>query len=241
MLGIQLAQYRDDNNVIPVNEQGTIIHKCMQALAQSKFKMEKKEYLQLCEKNIERYLSMNIPAAGVTADNAKKDMIKIAETSFDKDKMTEKDVLIAEERSRAINDASGVKIEGYPDRVEYLHQTKEYLVGDYKTGKTVKQNGDQPKTWLQTMCYAYIMEHMQNEEKRVTISRCEYRYPRVGQTCARNYDQTEIDAILKEFRDCLEKQVFPPVTNKDSANPAIEGGDCSFCDFIDICGKGKKK
>jgi hypothetical protein len=56
----------------------------------------------------------------------------------------------------------------------------------------------------------------------------------------RDYKQSEIDAILKEFRECLEKQVFPPVTNKDSANPAIEGGDCSFCDFIDICGKGKK-
>lgn len=240
VLGIHLPQYSDDNDVIPINEQGTIIHKCMQDLAQSNFKMGKEEYMQLCKKYVEKYLSMNIPAAGVTAENTERDMKWIAEKAFEDDLKEEKTVPLAEDKARAVNDASGVKIEGYPDRVEYLVKTKQYLVGDYKTGKKKKQVDDQPKTWLQTMCYAYIMEHLRDDEKRVNISKCEYRYPRIGQTCVRDYKQSEIDAILKEFRECLEKQVFPPVTNKDSANPAIEGGDCSFCDFIDICGKGKK-
>lgn len=237
VLGIKIAQYRKEYEVIKANEQGTIIHSCMQSLADNK-DMSKQQYEQLCSRYTDKFLCMNIPAAGVSVERHKKEMIQIALNAYENDKENQKEVLFAEDGAKAVNEASGVKIAGYPDRVEHFTETDEYYIGDFKTGKTVKQDDEQPKTWLQTMCYAYILGHM---DKPVKIDKCEYRYPRIKDTFTRDYKQSEIDEILTEFKECLENQYFPPVTEQGDSNPAIKGGDCSFCEFIDICGKGKKK
>jgi RecB family exonuclease len=203
--------------------------------------MSKQEFEDICEKYTDKFLSMNIPAAGTNVKQAKEEILQIALNAYENDvkDKDEKEIEIAETKHKTVHEASGVRLAGFPDRVEHYKDGK-FCIGDFKTGRTVHQDEKEPKTWLQTMCYAYIVEQIPDFKGK--ISYVEYRYPQLKeQNYSREYKQSEIDEILKEFKNCLEHQTFPPVTEADDTNPAIKGGDCSFCDFINICGKGKRK
>ena len=131
-------------------------------------------------------------------------------------------VVLKEEDIHTVHD-SGVKLRGFPDRVEELEDGSVVIV-DYKTGRNVKHTEDDFNSCLQVIVYAYLMESLGYK-----VSGCEYRYIRRGQTVTCKYD----DEMKSKLNDCL--QLFKQMMI-DGDFPC--GYACDYCKYEGICGKG---
>ena len=150
-------------------------------------------------------------------------------TAFGMEKHRE--IAVKEEDVETTHDC-GIKIHGYPDRVEKLDDGS-YIVVDFKTKRKVEHVEDDIDTCLQVIIYAYILE----KELGMNIKRGEYRYLRTGDVVTCDYNDEIKDKLsdkLKEFKECLERGLFgvPAFLSKDD-----EKDICKYCKYGGICGK----
>lgn len=257
-LGIREPEEKDEFKLFTAAEKGTIIHETMEIIAKSEEDISREEYEELCKKCINVFAGRRTPLVSSEAENEKRELLELALRTYDNEIKTEKSVISAEADIHAAH-TSGVRLIGKPDRIEESGGV--YSVGDYKTGRHVAQDISDPRTWLQTMCYAYMVGHTKDPVK---IDKLQYRYPRMKEPDqTRDYDPAELEAILKCFRECLETQYFPrfddpdvpadPTVPVDPAdpktiakkNPAIKPDEdqkpCKYCKFKTICSGGNKK
>ena len=148
------------------------------------------------------------------------------ETAYEMDPHRE---IALEEEDISCTHESGVKIHGFPDRVEKLDDGT-YLVVDFKSGRSVRHVQDDIGTCLQVVIYAYLME-----QKGFPVSGGEYRYIRRGETVSCRYDddmKRQLTERLTLFKNCLEEGNFP------AAEAAEDGEDpCRYCKYQAVCGK----
>ena len=138
-----------------------------------------------------------------------------------------------EEEEISCTHESGVRIHGFPDRVEKLEDGT-YLVVDFKSGRTASHVQDDIGTCLQVIIYAYLME-----QRGFQVSGGEYRYIRLGETVTCRYDddmKRQLMERLTLFKKSMQNGDFPVAEIE-------EGGDdpCHFCKFKAICGKTKEE
>ena len=119
--------------------------------------------------------------------------LEMMETAYEKD--THRKIVLEEEDIYCTHE-SGVKIHGYPDRVEKLDDGT-YLIVDFKSGRNIKHVQDDIGTCLQVIIYAYLME-----QKGFKISGGEFRYIRRGETVSCKYD----DEMKQKLFDKLHYQ-----------------------------------
>ena len=147
-----------------------------------------------------------------------------------------RETVLKEEDIHCVHE-TGVKIHGYPDRVEKLDDGS-YLIVDFKSGRTVVHEEDDIETCLQVMIYAYLME-----KKGYNVSGAEYRYIRLGKTVKCRYDdemKARLADKLSAFRRQLEEAEFP-VSPYAITRTAQDPDPCRFCKFGMICGKNSGK
>ena len=128
---------------------------------------------------------------------------------------------------------SGVRIHGYPDRVEKLEDGT-YLIVDFKSGRRISHVQDDIETCLQVVIYAYLME-----QKGFKVSGAEYRYLRLGETVTCRYDddmKRQLLERLEQFKSAMLSGSFP------AAGPTEDGDDpCRFCKYGPVCGKANEE
>ena len=138
---------------------------------------------------------------------------------------------LKEEDIEAVHDC-GLKIHGFPDRVEKLDDGS-YIVVDFKTKRKIDHQKDDVGTCLQVMIYAYILERALGYK----ITRGEYRYLRLNETVTCEYNQEkkeELADYLQTFKEHLERGFFPLPSDK---TPDEMKEICKYCKFDGICGK----
>ena len=241
ILGIREPEDNDEYEVFSAADTGTLIHEVMEKI--SKTAMSRAECETLCKELMEVFVSRRTPLISGEAENEKRDILELTLSVYDNEVRSPKTVISAEDDIHATH-TTGVRLFGKPDRIE--QNGSEYLVGDFKTGRHLAQDDSEPKTWLQTMCYAF----MENQkDPSLNITKIQYRYPRMKKPDqTRDYDPAELEAILKSFRECLEAQYFPKHSDPDDpalvsrVNPAIKNNDpCKYCKYSTICSGGNKK
>ena len=130
---------------------------------------------------------------------------------------------------------SGVKIHGFPDRIEKLDDGS-YLVVDFKSARTIGHVQDDIDTCLQIVIYAYLVE-----QKGFNISGGEFRYIRSGDTVSCKYDDEMKQKLfdkLTVFKDHMKAADFPIPDNAYAENREKDDPDpCKYCKFAMICGK----
>lgn len=233
MLGYVLGIPKPDDDkpfqVIAADDSGTMAHAVMEELSNSD--MSRDEFLKLSEEFFDRFIMQHPPLVTQNAEAEKDQFLDMMGTAYDMD--PHREVVLEEEDIHCLHE-SGVKIHGFPDRVEKLDDGS-YLIVDFKSARSVSHVPDDIDTCLQIVIYAYLME-----QKGFKVSGGEYRYIRLGETVKCRYDDSMKQMLydkLSDFKQHMEDGDFPIADlavfrNENDPDP------CKYCKYGIICGKG---
>ena len=228
VLGIPEPEEDNPFEVIAAKDSGSMAHLLMEKLANST--MTQEEFIKMSGEYFDRFLSEHPPLVSRNAEIDKDQFLDMMEIAYNMD--PHREVVLKEENIHCTHE-NGVKIHGYPDRVEKLSDGS-YMIVDFKTGRRKAHVQDDIETCLQVVIYAYLME-----QKGYKISGGEYRYLRLGETVSCKYDD-EIKQKLREkldtFKTYIEAGDYPISENAEATEEGVDD-PCKYCKFSLICGK----
>ena len=221
---LRLPEYEPDDpfEVISAADTGTIAHSLMEQIANRD--VPKKDFLEMSAAAFDRFLLRRPPIHVPAAELEKERFVKMMGTAWEQEKQCAGEVLSAEEEY-TFTHPSGVKLKGYPDRVEKT-RNGEFIIADFKTKRRREHVKDDIDTCLQVVIYAWLCEQAGTD-----ISRCEYRYIRKNEVITCRYDEYMKGLLgekLKAFRTAVENNDFPRAESKEA---------CRYCRMGDICGQ----
>lgn len=223
ILGIPEPEDYDPFEIISAMDTGTLAHSLMEALGRES--MDADTFREKSKAYFDRFLRSHPPLIPENVSAVREQFLDMMDTAYLMDPHRE---IVLEEEDIYCTHESGVKIHGFPDRVEKLDDGS-CLIVDYKSGRKVKHVQDDIATCLQVIVYAYLMEH-----KGFRVSGGEYRYIRLGKTVTCRFDEEikrQLSECLTQFKDCMESGSFP------AAKASEDGSDpCEYCKFQSICG-----
>ena len=217
--GIWVDDPDDPFDVISAADEGTLVHKLMEELPEA---ADKEAFLAHCGEAFDAALLERPPLHEDSARRKRAEFLKMMESAFDSD--PRRPVLSAEEEYRNTH-PSGVRLRGYPDRIEQLSDGKALIV-DFKTKRKVEHVDNDIDTCLQAVVYAWL-----GSQEGLEIKDCEYRYLRKERSVHCVYDvtmQQALDEKLQAFRQALETGEFP-------RDPGEGNKNCKYCRLGDIC------
>lgn len=223
--GIPDEQPDDPTVVIPPAVLGSMAHSMMEYLANSK--LSEKDFLTQCEKTFNEFLKVRPPIQMDDARKEKDEFLRMMKNAYRQDPHNE---VLAAEKEYSFTHPSGIRLHGYPDRVEKTSDGR-YIIADYKTKRTVEHTKNDIETCLQVIIYAWLC-HRAN----IPVESCEYRYIRKGLVVPCSYDSfTEelLNQKLCAFKKSLEDNVFP-------RNPGKLNKNCKYCTMSDLCVSDEK-
>ena len=223
----------DPYALISPTELGTLVHSLMEHL--SEHPAGREDFLDLCGTVFDEYLDISVPLVRDKASEEKEQFLEMMDTGWRMDERFKRKVAFKEEDKEALHEGSGVRIHGFPDRVEIDENGKAVII-DFKTERNLNAHvKDDIDSCLQVVIYAYIVEKTMG----LQVDHCEYRMLRGNVynglvTC--KYDdeiKKQLDEKLKEFRRCVETGDF----GIGPMSPAEEKDRCKYCKYGAICGK----
>lgn len=221
---LRLPEPEEDDpfTVIDAAQYGNLAHEMMELYAQ-KPEMTEQEFLMAGERRFERFLAQRPPIHAVDAAAERQGFAEMLSLAYAHAR-SEKG--IRPESKLSVTHATGIRLQGRPDRLEQKDDGT-YTVVDYKTKRKISHEENDVRSCLQVMLYAYMAE----QAKGLPVTGCEYRYLRLGKNVLCEYNEqtkAELDSLLQEFKEALDRGSFPATPSKDA---------CKYCSFGAICGK----
>ena len=217
--------------VIPVTEQGTLVHALMDYLADHR--IPKDDFLKLSGEVFDEYMKITVPLIPEKITNAKEEFLEMLANGWEMDEANKRELDFKEEDQDCKHKETGIIIHGYPDRVEKTKDGKAVII-DFKTERNkTSHKQDDIDTCLQVLIYAYIVENSMHKQ----INHCEYRMLRYKDgIVACKYDdemKEKLNNKLQEFKAVMDSGDFSisPMTKEE------EKEKCKYCKFGAICGK----
>lgn len=218
ILGIPEEESDDPFQVLSPAMTGTLAHTMMESLAEEN--LSRTDFLKASARAFDEALSKRPPIHFSDAEALKRNFLKMMETSFD---MEPGNQVVSAEEEYNFTHPSGIRIHGYPDRVE-RGADGSFLIADFKTKGKIEHVQDDFSTCMQVVVYAWLCE-----QAGIDISSCEYRYLRKGRTVTCRYDdgmKEQLDAFLTGLKEAIDTNSFPRIENVDN---------CKYCRMADIC------
>lgn len=227
VLGIPEPEDDKPFETIAAHAVGTLAHSLMEELGKNQ-KMPLNDFLILSEEFFDRYMLQNPPLLKENIAVEKDAFLEMMETAYGMEQHRE--IILKEEDIEATHE-QGVIIHGYPDRVEKMDDGSIVIV-DFKTKKKIEHHPEEDLgPCLQLLVYAYLMEN-----KGYKKIRCEYRYIRLGEVVAFDWNDEAkdmLDYLLGEFKATMQEGYFAKGIVVDEEN-----SPCTFCKYQGICGRG---
>ena len=217
ILGISEPDENDPFEVISAKDIGTLAHSLMEHLSDNN-DMTLPEFLALSREFFDRTLDEHPPLIPDKVDAVRAEFLEMMENAFNDD--PHRKVILKEEDIQCVH-STGIKLHGFPDRVEMLDDGT-CLIVDFKTKRRVEHGEDDFSSCFQIIVYAYLMESLGYK-----VSGGEFRYIRLGQTVKCKYDEmmkTKLEFALTQFKEALQEGHFP-----------CSKGDCTYCKFAGNC------
>ena len=225
ILGIPQPESEEKYDVLSAADFGTLAHSCMEQLANNKMTLE--EFKKLSGEFFDRFIAEHPPLMPDKIDAERKEFLETMEKGYIGNPH-DREVVLKEEELHYEHE-TGVKLKGFPDRVEKDPDTGKYIVVDYKTGRHIKHKEDDINTCLQVVIYAYMME-----KKGYEISGCVYRYLRLGDEVTCRYDddmKQKLTDVLDVFKTAMTTGVFKCASNRSNKCTKER-----YCYFENFCG-----
>ncbi|MCR5222380.1 MAG: PD-(D/E)XK nuclease family protein [Lachnospiraceae bacterium] len=230
ILRIPEPQEEKPFEVIAATDFGTLAHTLMEELGNSTMSVE--DFLKRAEEVFDNFTLEHPPLVAKYAQGKKEEFLEMMENAYLMDPHRE---VVLEEEDIACTHESGVKLHGFPDRVEKLDDGS-YLVVDFKTGRNKAHVDDDIATCLQVVLYSYLLE-----QKGYRIAGAEYRYLRLNETVTCKYDteiKDKLNEMLTDFKNHMAAADFPIPDNAYAEKRADGDPDpCEYCKYGMICGK----
>lgn len=229
VLGIEDEDPVDPFCVVDGKQFGTLAHGVMEWLARSTVRPSRQDFIEKAAKSFDDFLKEVVPLNEEAAQREKKRFLDVMGYAYDLD--PDNEVLSAEEK-KTVEHESGIRVYGYPDRVE-KDSDGNYLIADFKTARKIEHSQDDIGSCLQVVIYAYMMEKL-----GTPISYGEYRYLRKRRQVQCRFDddmKEQLNAKLTAFRKALETGDFPVNTG------GKEKPNCKYCKLMDICGRDEEE
>ncbi|MCR5215676.1 MAG: PD-(D/E)XK nuclease family protein [Lachnospiraceae bacterium] len=204
VLGIPVPEERDVMDVYDAKEKGTLAHSLMETLAETT--MEKQEFLQYCSERLDDFIKTHPPVLGTQVGAVRAQFIDMMSNAYDLEPVPKRPILLKEEELHVVHEETGIRLMGYPDRVETLEDGSAWIV-DFKTGRTIRHVKDDIQSCMQVVIYAYMLE-----QQNLTVSGGEFRYFVPGEVISCKYDEEMKDALTEKltiFRSHLQAWDFP--------------------------------
>lgn len=228
ILGVEEKEVDNPFIVIPANDEGDLIHECMEDYGNNP-KWTKEEFETNARKKINNYFNSRIPLHNKKIDEVINNFMDMAKEGYTSDPHNE--IYKSEYDVGPYKDSNtGLIFKGRVDRIEKLENGK-YVIVDYKTYKEIKNETNDINTCFQVVLYAYLLEQTENKE----IEKCEYRYLRNPDTIECVYNEAikeQLKSKLLKLKESLDTGVFELAQDKDKA--------CKYCTLSSICGVNKK-
>lgn len=221
ILGIKEPEENKPFESFSAMDKGTLAHALMERLGNSN--MSAKEFHELSEEYFDRFMKENPPLVMEDLVGEKDAFLLMMDRAFEED--PHRRVVLSEEDIHAVY-PNGVKLHGFPDRVEMLEDGTVCIV-DYKTGENPVHKENDPITCFQVLVYAYLME-----QKGYRVSRGEFRYIRIGETITCQYDDRAkigLETMMGVFKKKMESGNFTCNISAEEDSP------CRFCKYQSIC------
>ena len=227
IMGIPEPEETDPFEVISAANVGKLAHSLLEQLGA--LELSRDEFRALSDDSFERFLKMH-PALVPEAIPAEKehflDMMDIAYMME-----PHREIVLKEAEIHCIHE-SGVRLYGFPDRVERLEDGSCRVV-DFKSKNRIMHVENDIDTCLQVMIYSYLME-----QRGLKVNGAEYRYIRLGETVNCRYDEANKQKLgekLTQFRHSLENGDFPTAVQLEDVSDGTD--PCRYCRYAEICGK----
>lgn len=230
ILGLAAPDDDDPFEIISARDEGTLAHSLMELLADEP-DMSLEQFLNKASEYFDRYIDEHAPLISKSVDDKKTQFLEMMEVAYNTN--PKREVVLKEEDIHAEHEV-GIKLHGFPDRVERLEDGT-CLIVDYKTGNKVKHIQNDPHTCLQVLVYAYLME-----KEGYKVSGCEYRYIRLGQTITCAWDEESksgLSQILAEFFHDMRFGEFYRYKSDAEIEDPDSDDPCKFCKYVPICNK----
>lgn len=224
ILKLDVAEPDDPMVVISKMEFGNLAHHLMEILAAER--PDEEEFRDLASRMFDDYLTARPPMDPHAAETEKENFVRMMVDARRQDPGRE--AILSEEKLHGIHPC-GLKLSGRPDRVE-RDEDGRYIVADFKTGRKVVQQENDPQSCRQALIYAWLLQ--QNGKPPAT---CEYRYLRSGQTvpCEVNpLTMSKLDEDFALFYNGLKSGDFAP---EDGYGNRCEKSSCQYCPYRKIC------
>ena len=218
--GIREEEQEDPFTVMTAAEQGTLVHKLMEDVSNAS--VSRQEFLEMSSKAFDDRMVRRPPVHEADAISLKKEFLEIMANAYDSDP---KNRVIKAEGEFEAEHPSGVRVKGFPDRVEETG-SGEFIIAEYKTKRRTDHIPNDIETCFQVVVYAWLCR-----QAGIDITRAEYRYVRLNKTIECAIDDTILKRLgekLTGFRDAMQSNDFP-------GNPGQGSENCRYCTFRDIC------
>ncbi len=223
ILGIPEPEEQDPFEIISPADSGTLAHSLMEELGRGS--MDAGAFGKRAEERFDRFLKEHPPLIPANVPAVREDFLEMMRTAYEMDPHRE---VVLEEEEICCTHESGVKIHGFPDRVEKLDDGT-FLIVDFKSGGRIRHIKDDFPTCLQVIIYASLAE-----QKGFRISGAEYRYIRLGETVTCRIDddmKRQLSEFLTRFRNGMQSGDFPAEPSGEREDP------CGYCKYKAVCGK----
>ncbi len=209
IFGLKIDDEDNPYTVIQANESGTLIHSLMEGF--NKSDMTKPEFIKKAEIKFNEFLEKRPPIIQDSKSKALEEFNQIISNLYDMEHIDSKCI----EYEKEISDTTiaDIKFKGKFDRIE-KDKNGNYILVDYKTGKTIKHENDDPITCLQGLIYAYMIEHTNNDKiisRGKRISKIEFRYPYLNKVISIDYsseNEKKMIEKIKEFKQAIQDHNF---------------------------------
>ncbi len=227
ILRLENIQPDDPYQILPATDTGTLAHALMEVIGEEPG-ITKEEFLERTSAAFDRVLTGRPALSEESAVQFKEEFLEMMDQAYDQD--PKRGAVSAEEETHHTY-PNGIKLKGYPDRVEALDNGRDIIV-DFKTKRKVEHRTDDIDSCLQVVVYAWLCA-----EEGMPISYAEYRYTRLKRQvrCAWSEEMKEaLRQKMETFKDALVRREFPLGKKKKDLDP------CRYCTLRALCGKDEE-
>ena len=236
LMGLEAGEDTDAFEILSNKDKGNLAHKLMEILGAYRINHQNQlmgngDFMEKCGEIFDSFIKSHTALVPTQVSRIRADfMAMMADAYLGEKAGTDSSIYMMEKKLQG-ETPEGIKLGGYPDRVEC--QDGDYKIVDFKTGKADNYKENNVAKCLQVMIYAYILEQTISNAK---ISGGEYRFLAKKNkiiSCGYNEDakSTLLEALSK-FKEHMEQGKLP-------CGPLLEGlkEGCEYCGYADICGK----
>ena len=225
VLHLDVREEDDPMVVISPAEIGNLAHHLMEILAEEH--PGEAEFHARASAMFDEYLVARPPMDPYAAEEEKERFVRMMDTARREDPGRE--AVLAEQEMHSTHPC-GLKLRGRPDRVE-ADGNGRYIVVDFKTGRRVVQEQNDPHSCRQALIYAWMLQ-----QAGMPPAYCEYRYlRRSGSVLCETHPMMmkQLEEDLIRFHDGLKNGDF---AREDGYGTKHRENDCRrSCVYFGIC------